>query len=538
MAGGDVARAADLIELAMPAMRQSRQEDALRRWLDALPDDVVRERPVLCAGYAGALLATGELEGVEELLQVVEAWLDGRASGMIVVDEAQVPLLPTAIAMFRAAQARMHGDLAGTMAHASRALDLVAEDDHLGRGGAAALLGLAYWTIGDLEPAYRWFAEGMADLELAGYLPDVVGGSLTLADIRLAQGRLTEAMSIHLRALALATDPPGPVLRGAADMHVGISRILRERNDLAGARQHLGRSEELGEANGMPQNRHRWRVAMALARQAEGDADGALALLAEAERLYVGDFSPDVRPIAALKARVWIAQGMLGEAWGWARERGLAATDDLTYLREFEHITLARLLVAQGTRDRADDAIAEADALTERLLAAAVAGERNGSVIDILVAQALARAALDDVDGARSSLDRAVALAEPEGYVRVFLDEGAPMAALLRQVSKDRGAPSYVRRLLAATATTTRETAVDPQLIEPLSERELEVLRLLDTDLDGPDLARELTVSLNTVRTHTRNIYAKLGVTSRRAAVTRGAELGLLSRAGDGPPRT
>ena len=147
-------------------------------------------------------------------------------------------------------------------------------------------------------------------------------------------------------------------------MHVGISRILRERNDLAGARQHLGRSEELGEANGMPQNRHRWRVAMALARQAEGDADGALALLAEAERLYVGDFSPDVRPIAALKARVWIAQGRLGEAWGWVRERGLAAADDLTYLREFEHGTLARLLVAQGARDRADDAIDEADALT------------------------------------------------------------------------------------------------------------------------------------------------------------------------------
>lgn len=159
-------------------------------------------------------------------------------------------------------------------------------------------------------------------------------------------------------------------------------------------------------------------------------------------------------------------------------------------------------------------------------------------MIDILVAQALARAALDDVAGARSSLERAVSLAEPEGFVRVFLDEGAPMAALLRQVSKDRGAPGYVRRLLAAMATTTRETAVDPQLIEPLSERELEVLRLLDSDLDGPDLARELTVSLNTVRTHTRNIYAKLGVTSRRAAVTRGAELGLLSRAGEGRPRS
>ena len=137
-------------------------------------------------------------------------------------------------------------------------------------------------------------------------------------------------------------------------MYVGMSELHRERNDLHAATQHLLRSQELGEHTGFPQNRYRWRVAMARIREAQGDLDGALDLLDEAERLYVSDFSPNVRPVAAMKTRVWVAQGRLGEALGWAREQGLSAQDDLSYLREFEHITLARVLLAQYRSDRAD----------------------------------------------------------------------------------------------------------------------------------------------------------------------------------------
>ena len=157
-------------------------------------------------------------------------------------------------------------------------------------------------------------------------------------------------------------------------------------------------------------------------------------------------------------------------------------------------------------------------------------------MIEILVVQALARRARNDVPGALASLERAVALAEPEGYVRVFADEGPAMAGLLRLATQQRDASGYLRRLLAATVTPAARAPADQPLIEPLSERELDVLRLLESDLDGPDIARELTVSLATVRTHTRNIYAKLGVNNRRAAVRRAAELGLLSRARDGRP--
>ncbi len=546
MAGGDVARAADLVELATPALFHKDQTATVRRWLEALPDELIQARPVLSVAYAATLLDGGEIESVEARLRDAERWLDAAAdrpegsgapaTAMVVVDQAGFRRLPGSIALYRAARAMAIGDVTGTMTHARRALDLVGEDDQVGRGAAAAFLGLVAWASGDLEAAHRSYAESMANLQEAGDVSSVIGGATVQADIRTAQGRLRDAMRTFERGLQIATEHGAPALRGAADMHVGMSELCRERNDLEAASQHLLAGRELGDENGLPQYPYRSRVAAARIRQAEGDLDGALGLLEEAEPLYASNYSPDVRPVAAEKARVWIAQGNLSAAWGWARQHGVAAEDELSYLHEFEHATLARLLLAQGMRDRADDRIAAAIELTQRLLAAADDGGRNGSAIDILVVQALARHASDDPAGALDSLARAVALAEPEGYVRVFIDEGPPMAALLKLAAKGRKAPSYVRRLLAAVVTVEGRATVGQPLIEPLSERELEVLRLLGSELDGPEIARELTVSLATVRTHTRSIYAKLGVNSRRAAVRRAAELSLLSRARDRRP--
>jgi LuxR family maltose regulon positive regulatory protein len=547
MAGGDVERAADLVELAIPVAFDAYQGATVRRWLEALPDELIRARPVLSVGYAATLMIGGRVEdGVEERLRDAERWLDttpggragpnARSTTMVVVDEAAFRRLPGWIALYRAAEAIAVGDVDGTMTYARRALDLVAEDDHQRRGAAAGLLGLAAWATGDLEAAHRSYAECVASMHKAEQASTVIGCAIVQADIRIAQGRLRDAMRTYERGLQLTAQHGVPALRGAADMHVGMSELFRERNDLAAASQHLRLSLDLAEQHELPQNPYRSRVAAARIRQAEGDLDGALELLDEAERLYASDFSPDVRPVAAVRARVWIAQGDLSAAWGWAREYGVAAADELSYLHEFEHATLARLLLAQGTRDRSDDMIAAASQLTDRLLAGAEDGGRYGSVIDILVVQAIARNARGDRAGALASMARAVAVAEPESYVRVFIDEGPPMMALLKLAAKERSAPGYVRRLLAAGVTVEGRATVEQPLIEPLSERELEVLRLLGGDLGGPGIARELTLSLPTVRTHTRNIYAKLGVNSRQAAVRRGAELGLLSRTRDRRP--
>ena len=246
--------------------------------------------------------------------------------------------------------------------------------------------------------------------------------------------------------------------------------------------------------------------------------------------MYVGDFSPDVRPVPALRARVLDRAGRLAEALGWARERGLSAEDDLSYLREFEHITLARVLLARYAAERADGSLDEATGLLERLLRAAEEGGRTGSVIEILVVQALAHQARGDIPAALAPLDRALTLAEPEGYVRVFVDEGPPMASLLRAAAKQGD-----RRELRPSTPGRRRPDRGPQRRQPGPDRAAERAgarraSAARTDLDGPDIARELIVSLNTVRTHTKNIYAKLGVNNRRAAVRRAEELDLLSR--------
>jgi LuxR family maltose regulon positive regulatory protein len=427
--------------------------------------------------------------------------------------------------VYRAAQAQAVGDVANTMKYARRALDLVPEDDHLGRGSAAALLGLASWASGDLEAAHRSYAEGMALVQKAGNLSDALGCAIALADIRIVQGRLHEAMRTYERGLQRALEQGVPVLRGAADMYVGMSELYRERNDLQTATQRLLSSKELGELAGLPQNRYRWCVAMARIREAQGDLDGALDLLYEAERLYVGDFFPNVRPVAASVSRVWVAQGRVGEALGWAREQGLSVSDAPHYLHEFEHITLARVLLARSKSERRDRSMLEAMGLLERLLHAAEEGKRTGSVIEILVLQALAHQMQGDLSAALTPLERALTLAEPEGYIRIFVDEGPPMAVLLEEAMKHGIAPNSVRHLLTATGSAEDRPPVTQGLIEPLSERELEVLRLLRTDLTGPEIARELIVSLNTIRTHTKNIYSKLGVNDRRAAVRRAEEL-------------
>ncbi len=522
VAAGDFARAADLVELACPALSRSRQEGTLLGWMKALPDEVVRCRPVLSAQYAGVMLSCGLVEGVADRLRDAEA----PPAEMVVVDEEAFRQLPGIIAMYRAGHGLALGDLQATSYFARQVLDLAAEDDHLRRGAAVALLGLASWTNGDLEEGHRMFAEGMASLQKAGNISDAVGGLNALADIKIAQGELRQVMRTYERGLQLAAEHGEPAIRGTADMYVGMGEVFCEWNNLDAATQHLLKSKEQGEHTGFPQYPHRWRVAMARIRVAQGDLNAALDLLGEAERLYVSNMFPNVRPIAALKARVWVAQGRLDEALGWAREQELTAHDQLSYLREFEHITLARVLLARQESDRA-----EAMELLERLLKAAEAGGRAGSAIEILILQALAHQMQGDIRAALVSLERALSTAEPEGYVRIFVDEGQPMAALLEAALKQGIAREYVRRLLTAFGTPAESTEVKPTanvlLSEPLSERERDVLRLLGTDLSGPEMASQLIVSLNTLRTHTKNIYDKLGVNNRRAAVRRAEELGL-----------
>ena len=416
-----------------------------------------------------------------------------------------------------------------------RALDLLPEDDHFWRGAASALLGLAYWAGADLSAADLAFSESVTIMHRSGDVSSQLSTAYLLADLRLTQGRLRAAESTSLQALSLAAGQSGPVLQGTAEHHLVLSEVHLEQNDLVRAMDHLETSQALGKQTALPEAQHRWYLVMARIKEAQGDFEGALNFLDETERIRVGSPVPDVRPIPALKARVLIAQGQLVEALAWANTQGLTSDDNPSYLREFELITLASALLAAYQRNGEDRLVREALTLLAQLLPAAEAGERLGSVIEILVLQALALQAVGDVAAALVPLARAVALAEPEGHVRIFVCEGAPMAQLLTEAVDTVATPDYVSSLLAAFGFYDHKSEAAPasplaplSLAEPLSDRELEVLRLVAQGLSNREICDQLFLALSTVKGHNRNIYGKLQVQRRTEAVARARELGLV----------
>ena len=536
LAGDDVEQAADLVELALPGLRQRREDRTLREWLRAMPEDVVRRRALLASQMAWVRLSEGDLDGVAAWLDDGETALKKPAAtpgfASTLADEAQaredeLQSLPATIEMFRASLAQARGDVDGTVVHARRALDLAGPDDHLARAGAAGFLGLAAWAAGDLADAIDTFSETVTSLHKAGNVADELGTTVVQAGMALALGGLPEARRLYERALATAEGIPGPVLSTTGDLHVGLADVLREQNDLEGAAVHLEVARELGDRASLLENRHRWYTATAGLLQAQGDLDGAVAMLEQAEPLYLPGFFPDVRPIPAARARVRIAQGRLVDAWDWASEHGVAATDPPSYLSEFNQLTLARLLLTQHRTNPDAATVEDALSLLDRLLADAEAGERAGTVAEALSLRALAHHAEGHLDPALDDLSRALEVAVPLGYRRLFLDQGPPMEELLRAAAARTESHDHVAALLG-DASTGPTAPASPPADEVLSDRELDVLRLLATDMTGPEIAQQLFVSVNTLRTHTKHIFTKLDVNTRRSAVRRASELGLL----------
>jgi LuxR family maltose regulon positive regulatory protein len=553
LAAKDFACAAELIELARPTLEKGSRDKITLRWVQALPDAVVDARPTLKLAYAWARLDAGELEAARDQLEDVERWLasmydaapteSGKAeSNKASVTEVQARSLSASLATAWVYYAKAVGDTAATVKYAERALDRLPEDDHLRQAQIAGLLALAYWANGDLEAAQHAMLHAETLAQKTGSVRDTIDGAFVMADIEVVLGRLGAAVHLYEDALQLAAEHGDPTSLGLATIYAGLSGLRRERNDLAAAAQDLATSETFGERIGDRVWRYRWSLAKAGLKETLGDWGDALDLLNEAERIYIRSPLPDVRPIAALRTRVWVKQNRLTAALGWARGRSLSVDDNLHYLREFEHMTLARVLIAQH-RDaqqrniQADDAIPSALQLLTRLRQAAEAGGRTGSVIEILVMQALAHEAQAGISAALVALEQALTLAEPEGYVRTFVDEGPPMAHLLRALADQGKMSVYTGKLLAAFEHTQEKLRDDDarlvnppaqSLIEPLSARELDVLRLFKTELSGPEIADTLMIALSTVRTHTKSIYGKLNVNNRRAAVNRAEELELI----------
>jgi LuxR family maltose regulon positive regulatory protein len=506
LAAGDTERAARLVEGAASAMLARGEVSLLVGWIEALPAELVRSQASLCIPYAWALLISGRLEDAEERTRDAERAADtGALSG-----EAMA---------VRANLIRARGNVPASIELSHESLELVPSDNFALRGVISLNLGGAYWMTGDLKAAKEALAEASAASRRADNTYVALVAMRMLAEIEKMGGHLRRAADLYWEALRIAEAQPSPA---AGLAHLGMGELLHEWNDLDGAMHHLMRSIDLGKRSGSFDVLFSGHGVLALARQAKGDAKGALEVIQEGERSARSMDLPTqiLDQLAAFGARVRLVQGDVATAARLLEERGIGADDAVDHQNELEHLVLAQVLLARGEVHMALD-------LLERLQSAAEATGRIGSTIKILTLQALAYKAQDDEARAVATLERSLKLAEPEGYVRTFLDEGAPMATLLRRAVTKGISPGYASRLLEAFGTPV-ETLPAGALPEPLSERELEVLRLIASGMSNAEISRTLFVALSTVKKHINNIYRKLGTNSRTRAVACARKLNLL----------
>jgi LuxR family maltose regulon positive regulatory protein len=404
LAAEDFDRAAYLMEEALAELSRTRQDSLLLRWMRSLPDPVIRRSPVLNIVSSWSLLMSGDLDAAESRLDDAEAALAAGAqdpdSAATWADTDDLRTAPATVSVYRASLAQARGDVAGTVRHARHAMDLAGPEDHFLRGAGGGFLGLAAWASGNVKEALSTFSDAVRSLHAADRIVDELDSTIVLADMWVASGRPGRARRLYEQALQTATAGGAPYPRATADLHVGLAELDRELDHLTSAEEHLESARVLRERASITENRHRWYVVMAQVRAVGGDYDTAASLLDEAETLYRRGFYPDVRPIAAMKARVQITAGDLSSAGGWAEERAVSVDDQPDYLREYEHLTLARLLLAQH---RADHSVL---GLLDRLHTAAVKAGRDGSVRETRVLQALAHQARGDLPEALAAIRR------------------------------------------------------------------------------------------------------------------------------------
>lgn len=521
----DYENAARLIEQIWSKMDKNRQSVQWLEWAKRLPEDVTRNRPVLNIGYAWALLDRGELESGEARINEAEKCLEKHKTEIAIADKEEFRFLPATIATARAYHALAVGNVSKTVSFARQALDILPENEYLRQGTPASLLSLASWTDGNLELADQALVNAMESYKKAGNILYTITGAYAIADIRMTLGRLRQAFEVCQQALQLAEGEPDFVRWGMVDVYSSLSELYREMNDFEAAQYHLATGEEFGKKSQVPRWRYRWCLAQARLQESQGNYDEALNLLDEAEANYRRGPMPDVRPVSTLKTRIAIKQNKLNKAMDWVKEQGISSDDDLFFLREFDHITLARVLLAEYRQNPTDKLFRSTIGLLERLLKMAESGSRMGNVIEIRILQALLYEAQNDIPRALEFLEHTLKHAELEEYIRIFVDEGTPMLHLLSKVNIQK---PYVNVLLEAFDEIESNPSSDQSLIDPLSDREQEILALIANGLKNKEIAEQMVISLNTVLYHTKNIYNKLGVNKRTQAVLKAQELKLL----------
>jgi LuxR family maltose regulon positive regulatory protein len=539
----DFERAAEMIEECADEIWQFGARNKLRRWLDDLPDEVLFENPSLCILHAGHMLFSGHYDAANQLLEAAEQALGSNTyfeAGTELkepdqlLDRDEMKLWGRAAAV-RAYLSANKGDLQGIIRYARQALEYLPESDVTWRSTAYDNLGNAYSLMGDVALAYQTRSEALNASKDAGNVYLILNMSLKLVVTLRNRGHLQRALDICQQQLELANQSRLSQTAVVGWLFALWGEVLAEKNELDRALQLAEKGAELTKRGKDVAMLDRSYLCLMRVLFSRWDLDNAEKIIQEMDHIALErDVAPWIaNQMAAWQARIWLAQGKTEDAFQWMDETCIDIDGDLTPLHDFDYVVIARILIVQGRLD-------ETTRLLHRLLETAEAGGRTSKLIEVLVLLALSSQAQGDKEQAITTLGKALTLAEPGGFIRIFVDEGPPMAGLLYEALAHGIAPDYVRRLLAAFPVAepgqtdpSKSQAPESELIEPLSERELEVLQLIAEGLTNQEIATRLFLSLNTVKTHTRNIYGKLNVHRRTQAIARSQELGLLPRRPD-----
>lgn len=522
----DFDQVAQLIGKNALAMAYHGELKTLLNWLEELPTEMVQSKPQLCIAYAWALGFSGRLQDGESWLQKAETALSVSFSEH---KDQQNQRLTSQIAAVRAYIAGFGDDLHRIADMAREALNDLPEEDLMTRALTAAMLGISLRRAGNYEGSGKALNEAVAMSQDAGDMHLLVDVLWERSLLEFAQGQLNKVMETCQTARRLAEDYKnlsGRRLPIMGYIYERMSVVLLEWNDLEAAERYAGEGVALC---------HKWGNADALVNSsfclarvllAKGELNDALNTMQGITHLVAGLGSWHTLTAQAIEAQIQFEQGNVTAVARWAEAAGLSSGEELNPEYISLYITLARQLITENKPHEALD-------LLSRLLNIAEASGGMGIVVRVLTLQATALQKAGEHVAARADLERALSLASPEGFVRTFVVEGTPMYELLKHMAAQGSNRAYANKLLAAFPDEVKKkmpiTAVSQSdLIDPLSQRELDVLRLLNTHLSGTEIAAELFIAPSTVRSHIKNIYSKLNVHSRAEAVCRAEELNLL----------